>query len=325
MMPGNFKLSCQSDGIIFGCDDLQVSRTWVGFIRDAIDLHVQCRKTLRKDSSKRTPIRKKDMKKFGADYVLSPNKRKCDYETVFRNKNRSTDSDEEGNESMGNHICFPRKRKYSQQMPQPSTSTLSVTVKRPAPPPPTVQLRNKEEHLSASKENRISKLYKMIATGGGDKTNNLRSILKRSKPTNSQTLDSDPSYGFASRYSDSKSYFRAHNVDNTIPTAIKREDLFDADMGDGNFRDVLFPLRSSGGSQKSGGVGGGWTTPEQTLRSTEEDALYAVPQKKRVKFDDALGAYEQKPFVFPSSGSNAEAMKSPSLRERIYDFFANLF
>jgi len=77
MLPGNFKLTCQSDGIIFGSDDLQLSRTWVGFIRDAIDLHVQCRKTLRKDSSKRTPIRKKDMKKFGADYVLSPNKRKC--------------------------------------------------------------------------------------------------------------------------------------------------------------------------------------------------------------------------------------------------------
>jgi len=77
MLPGNFKLTCQSDGIIFGTDDLQLSRTWVGFIRDAIDLHVQCRKTLRKDSSKRTPIRKKDMKKFGADYVLSPQKRKC--------------------------------------------------------------------------------------------------------------------------------------------------------------------------------------------------------------------------------------------------------
>lgn len=253
-----------------------------------------------------------------------------DYETIFRNKNRSTDSDEEApNESLGSRsICFPRKRKYPQQMPQPSTSTLSVTVKRPAPPPPTVELRRKEEPPSASKENRISKLYKMIATG--DKANNLRGILKRSKPTNNQPLDADPSYGFASRYSDSKSYFRAHNVDNTIPTAIKREDLFDVDLGNGNFRDVLFPLRSSGGSQKSGGVGvggggGGWTTPEQTLRSAEEDALYAVPQKKRVKFDDALDAYEQKPFVFPSSGSNAEAIKAPSLRERIYDFFANLF
>lgn len=77
MLPGNFKLTCQNDGIIFASDDLHLSRNWVGFIRDAIDLHVQCRKTLRKDSSKRTPIRKKDMKKFGSDYVLSPNKRKC--------------------------------------------------------------------------------------------------------------------------------------------------------------------------------------------------------------------------------------------------------
>ncbi|KAH8406777.1 hypothetical protein KR222_000372, partial [Zaprionus bogoriensis] len=325
MLPGNFKLACQSDGIIFGSDDLQLSRTWVGFIRDAIDLHVQCRKTLRKDSSKRTPIRKKDMKKFGADYVLSPNKRKCDYESVFRNKNRSTDSDEEADESgkSSELHCFQRKRK----MPQ-STSQLSVSVKRAAPPPPTVQLRRQEssgeqQQQQSGKENRISKLYKMISTG--DKvTTNVRSILKRTKHT-SAASDPDPSYGFASRYSDSKSYFRAHNVDNTIPTAIKREDLFDAELGDGNFRDVLFPLRSSGGSQKSGG----WTTPAQTLlKPSQEDMLCSPPQKKRVKFDDALDECEPKPFPFPSSGSDAgetAVAKPSSLRERIYDFFANLF
>lgn len=206
-----------------------------------------------------------------------------------------------------------------------------MTVKRPAPPPPTVELRRKEvesqpaEELTqphASKENRISKLYKMISTG--DKVTNVRSILKRTKPTVGTANDPDPSYGFASRYSDSKSYFRAHNVDNTIPTAMKREDLLDADLGDGNFRDVLFPLRSSGGSQKSGG---GWTTPGETLRASD-DMLYSPPQKKRVKFEDTVDApVEPKPFAFPSSNSAeaASTSKSSSLRERIYDFFANLF
>ncbi|EDV95919.1 rhoGEF domain-containing protein gxcJ [Drosophila grimshawi] len=336
MLPGNFKLSCQSDGILFGSDDIQLARTWVSFIRDAIDLHVQCRKTLRKDSSKRTPIRKKDMKKFGADYVLSPNsnnKRKCEYETVFRNKNRTTDSEEEADDG---NACFPRKRKIptASNRVKPSSTTssstsTSTTVKRPAPPPPAVQLRHpliSAEQLAASKENRISKLYKKIATG--DKAVQVRSILKRTKATTNTPSDADPSYGFASRYSDSKSYFRAHNVDNTIPTAIKREDLFDADLGNGNFQDVLFPLRSSGGSQKSGG----WTTPAQTLKgaSSQEDVLFSPPQKKRVKFDSMLDRHEPKPFVFPSesSGTNSSndgVTKTTTLRERIYEFFANLF
>jgi len=219
--------------------------------------------------------------------------------------------------------CFQRKRKLpaaalrAQNQTKSSTVTSATFVKRPAPPPPTVQLRRPQDTTESTKENRISKLYKRIAVG--DKVTNVRSILKRSKPTGSAN-DPDPSYGFASRYSDSKSYFRAHNVDNTIPTAIKREDLFDAELGDGNFRDILFPLRSSGGSQKSGG----WTTPSQTLKPGQEDSQ---PQKKRVKFDDTLDAYEQKPFVFPSSSDGGEAatLKPTSLRDRIYDFFANLF
>ncbi|KAI8041586.1 guanine nucleotide exchange factor DBS [Drosophila gunungcola] len=305
MLPGNFKLTCQSDGIIFGSGDVQLSRTWVGFIRDAIDLHVQCRKTLRKDSSKRTPIRKKDMKKFGADYVLSPNKRKCEYETVFRNKNRSTDSEEETEESA----CFPRKRKVPSGVLKTPNSNLrgmaptSMSMKPPAPPPPppfplpsnAVQMRHQSVRPGESgcKENRISKLYKRIATG--DKVANVRGILKRSNvpvPNN----DHDPSYGFASRYSDSKSYFRAHNVDNTIPTFVKREDLFNGEN--------MFPVH---------------------LRSQEE--ICSPPQKKRVKFDDTLDAVspvlDQKPFAF--SNDAVVTQKPVSLRERIYDFFANLF
>ncbi|KAH8260604.1 hypothetical protein KR038_008482 [Drosophila bunnanda] len=308
MLPGNFKLTCQSDGIIFGSGDVQLARTWVGFIRDAIDLHVQCRKTLRKDSSKRTPIRKKDMKKFGSDYVLSPNKRKCEYETVFRNKNRSTDSEEETDDSA----CFPRKRKVPSAIfrtpntrPINGNPTTSVSMKRlappaPPPPPPSVQLRHQQEGSgeATSKENRISKLFKNIATG--DKVANVRGILKRSNVPATNN-DHDPSYGFASRYSDSKSYFRTHNVDNTIPTVVKREDLFNGEH--------MFPVHFG-------------------MRSQEE--ICSPPQKKRVKFDDTLDAVslavDQKPFAFPSNeGGNGTTPKPVSLRERIYDFFANLF
>lgn len=76
LLPGNFKITCQSDGIIFSSKDMQVCRAWVGFLRDAIDLHIQCRKTLRKESSKRTPLRKKETKNFGEDYMLSPKHRR---------------------------------------------------------------------------------------------------------------------------------------------------------------------------------------------------------------------------------------------------------
>jgi len=61
------------------------------------------------------------------------------------------------------------------------------------------------------------------------------------------------------------------------------------------------------------------------LRS--QDEICSPPQKKRVKFDDTLDAVspvlDQKPFAFSSDGLSTQ--KPTSLRERIYDFFANLF
>lgn len=55
--PGNFKLICQGDGLIFCTDDITVGYAWVVAIREAIEAHIECRKTLRKESSKRKPIR----------------------------------------------------------------------------------------------------------------------------------------------------------------------------------------------------------------------------------------------------------------------------
>jgi hypothetical protein len=72
---GKFKLTCLGDGIIFSSDEVQNSRNWIEDIKDTIELHVECRRTIRKDSSKRKPIRKKDVKNFEND-VLSPGDKK---------------------------------------------------------------------------------------------------------------------------------------------------------------------------------------------------------------------------------------------------------
>lgn len=76
VFPGTFKLTCQGDGIILCADDVALSKSWMAAIKETIELHIQCRKTIRKGSSKRTPMRNKDLKNFGIDEVLSPSKKK---------------------------------------------------------------------------------------------------------------------------------------------------------------------------------------------------------------------------------------------------------
>ncbi|XP_023295636.2 putative protein tag-52 isoform X1 [Lucilia cuprina] len=381
LLPGNFKITCQSDGIIFASQDLQVCRAWVGFIRDAIDLHIQCRKTLRKESSKRTPLRKKDsIKHFGSDYMLSPKQKKSEYDTIFRNKNRATDSEDETevDSSFVAKSCFGGggKRKLtpfatSNIMEKSNTNQICKSannnnkpLKRTAPMPPTLQqneesiLRNKQQ-MTVTPEKRLSKLYKFISN---DKMrSNTRGILKKTnrnsqqhhkqnlnsvQPIGNNTNDHDPTYGFASRYSDSKSYFRTQNVDNTIPRAVQREDLLQVCVpmeGGGNFRDVLFPLRSSNGSNKSNhsiktseglqDATTNWCLPASLKENFEDIKISSPPQKKRVKFDDSLdNLYEEQPpvaFEFQREAvaplEIADGGSRNSLRERIYDFFANLF
>lgn len=53
-------------------------RGWIKALREAIDMHIETRKTIRKDSSKRKPMRKKEIKKFEAldAELMSPNERK---------------------------------------------------------------------------------------------------------------------------------------------------------------------------------------------------------------------------------------------------------
>lgn len=213
-------------------------------------------------------------------------------------------------------------------------------------------LRDKDQPQCLTSENRLSKLYKFISNDKMRTTT--RGILKKTQThSNNQQQqqqqqrrqqkrlsDNDPTYGFASRYSDSKSYFRTHNVDNTIPRAVQRDDMLQTDIpfeGNGNFRDVLFPLRASDGSNKST-----CSLNAQANRAQQNASLSPTlnknftnivisspPQKKRVKFDDSLDALQDQPpptFEFQRDETKRDdGAKSATLREKIYDFFANLF
>lgn len=72
IFPGSFKLTCQGDGIILSADTVANGRAWLAAIKDTIDVHVQCRKTIRKGSSKRAPIRRRqEVKNFESQTEVS--------------------------------------------------------------------------------------------------------------------------------------------------------------------------------------------------------------------------------------------------------------
>lgn len=75
---GKFKLTCLNEGIILCSEDVQTGRSWISAIREAIDMHIEIRKTIRKDSSKRLPMRKKQAKKFEKfeEELMSPTEKK---------------------------------------------------------------------------------------------------------------------------------------------------------------------------------------------------------------------------------------------------------
>lgn len=72
---GKFKLTCLNEGIILCSEDVAGGKSWIKAIKEAIDLHVETRKTIRKDSSKRQPMRKKQVKNFEAE-LMSPSDKK---------------------------------------------------------------------------------------------------------------------------------------------------------------------------------------------------------------------------------------------------------
>lgn len=67
----SFKLTCQQECFVLYSDNSKTTESWIQALKNAIIEYVEGRKTLRKDSSRRQPIRKKHDIEF--DYLgLSP-------------------------------------------------------------------------------------------------------------------------------------------------------------------------------------------------------------------------------------------------------------
>ncbi|KAI9586905.1 myosin-M heavy chain [Glossina fuscipes] len=299
LLPGNFKITCQGDGIIFSTSDMQVCRAWIGFIRDAIDLHIQCRKTLRKESSKRTPLRKKDVKHFGEEYMLSPRGKRCDFESIFRNKNRTTDSEEESDQSFTSKSCFTNKRKsVKRSFSMPSMNSENIDLR---------QDLKTELAKRIVMEKSISRSCKLSSN---NKLGRARGILKKNRLEHNKIGTSvdhlEPNYAFADRDISSKSRFLANKVDSNLQNNIT---AWSADGRSHNLK-----------SNNSDYV----TYPFAIPKKFRND-INSPPKKKRVKFDNSLNAVYEQPQRFEFPRQLAQASERPSLRERIYDFFAKLF
>lgn len=101
MFPGTFRLKCQDDEVVLQTSDEELARNWVRAIKEAIEQHIQYRRTLRKESSRRMPLRKKkDLRNMAAQrsaddqQLLSPRSRSSVYENVVKMMSRSDDDDD---------------------------------------------------------------------------------------------------------------------------------------------------------------------------------------------------------------------------------------
>lgn len=79
-------MTCLSEEIIICSEDVQTGRSWIQSIKEAIDTHIETRKTIRKDSSKRQPMRKKQLKKFEkfeAELMSPSDKKNVSYTSIY--------------------------------------------------------------------------------------------------------------------------------------------------------------------------------------------------------------------------------------------------
>lgn len=145
---GTFRIKCQEDEIILQTSDENVAKDWVRAIKEAVEQHIQFRKTLRKESSRRVPLRKKkDLRNMQAmrsstddQQPLSPRgnssaagNRSSVYENVVKMMNRS-DDDAAGTTSSSDeehlkHLkCFKGRRPKWLQKRKATTTTTTTTT-----------------------------------------------------------------------------------------------------------------------------------------------------------------------------------------------------
>lgn len=154
IFPGNFKISCHGDGIIFSTSEISSGKEWVRKLKETIDSHIECRKTLRKESSKRKPIRNKnDFNNFENETKkLNP----YDYETVQRYNNGTNSDSDDGDDdeySSPEFKCFnmkSRKRKITETAaPNSALNLLRSPILKDLP-------SNNEMCLPLRDQNRVS-------------------------------------------------------------------------------------------------------------------------------------------------------------------------
>lgn len=113
---GTFRIKCQDDEIILQTSDEALAKEWVTAIKQAIEMHIEYRRTLRKESSRRVPLRKKkDLRNMASQQLqpLSPRPTSSVYENVVKmveDNNCSESSSDEGNMMMQLR-CFQGRRR----------------------------------------------------------------------------------------------------------------------------------------------------------------------------------------------------------------------
>lgn len=219
---------------------------------------------------------------------------------MFRNKN-SNDSDEDRKPSKCLKISNNTKKLFKPYPIKLKTATVAP-FRHFGPPNQNVPKMNppKENPPKMKKPKSPTFAPPTIRPPTATKLNRM-----------SSTRSEDSTYGFANRYSDSKSYFRTTNVDSTIPT-ITREELFTGGITNEGFKDMMFPLRKSNEKLYPP------TIEEENMENIEEEEQ--VP-RKRVKFDEG-SIYTQKPKPFQFEVQRPE---KTTLRQKIVDFFSMFF
>ena len=192
---GVFKLSCQREELIlYSIDGAQSSEEWVDCITKAITKHKTNSATLRKESSRREPIKRPDIMKMRRESLgqilllrkglLTPSRHKM----ILRERNKDLTNSSPGNSPI---VFSPRSKKRPIPMDldeeeelennTPKSKTAKVeTPKREnmiAPPPvANVQLRAK----LTKKINRSTSAWKTLSLSRRDKVKNDSSQIFRS-------------------------------------------------------------------------------------------------------------------------------------------------
>lgn len=292
MFSANFKISCQGDGNIFHAENDFHCHAWVSSLREMIEKNVESRKTLRKESSKKRPVRKKDVKNFEAnEHLFSPPQKgiKYDYENIYRCVDETVALDQ----TVQNNHCFhvPRalkkKRTFSEMATDDDHQKLEPAPKR-------------------STFGRIRSWFS--GTNQPVQAPVIGITPSKSSICSKDSVTSDPTYGFTSTNLSNQTYFHNAYEDKIIP--IKSSEL----------KTVLGEFQSSTPVSKP--------VAENNVEINYEGVLpqVATGTSKRVHFSSANQIATESFFmrrgIYPKYVPPQPL--TTSIKDKIFDFFSKL-